>query len=360
MAGLIGAESWLRPSDYLPGYGGSLQGFGALMSPAPDCPPEVYWQDGFLRMSDTSGPPVRVVSSHEGVEALKAVLEKLDRSRSHVIRVELAHHTMHLRSDADSALLGSPIRYAYTHWKLPSIPEEVKLARQEVDANYAREEALLRYLMNDFFRANPGSHFISNAELRRMVKPGLGSRVSRQDLQRATKHLLEQWSQNNYPPTYAFSGNEYFSLADMFQMLATSLGEFHRSSALPDSVPLNHVYGPLEMTDKQGPSQGTVTVAEVARVSAEVSAALNDQQWKPLPPNRVPTWITVGGIQLNAAQFLRLLAQAFAAPEPTAELKVRTCRMFSAAAELLPVMWRLQSETGASWTVKPARLRAAE
>jgi hypothetical protein len=322
------------------------------MSPAADCAPELFWQDNYLRLSDHSGAPVRVVPAYEGPEGLKGVLEKLDRSRPHVIKVHVAHHAMYIRPEADGGL--GPARYAYDHPKVPYLLPEQLRPEQEIDAAHARQEALLKWLNSEFFPANPGSRFVTARDLKEWTGPGHGFDVSHDELRAAVSHMLAEWRSDPHPPDYARSGSRYFSLADMFQMLATSLAERHRAGTFPPSVRLNAVYGPLEMLEDYGSPVGEVAVVSLARECARIAADLNDGAWRPVPRNAVPASVTVDGIRLNAAQFLRHMAQAFLNPS-SASLKVEMSSMFSSAGFLFPRTRPVRDE-GAVWTLKPAPL----
>src|SRR5262249_54371571 len=54
------------PARNLHGYGGSIAAVSSMLSPGPDFAPEVFFQDNFLRASDTSGPGIKVVFAHQG------------------------------------------------------------------------------------------------------------------------------------------------------------------------------------------------------------------------------------------------------------------------------------------------------
>jgi hypothetical protein len=60
---------------------------------------------------------------------------------------------------------------------------------------------------------------------------------------------------------------------------------------------------------------------------------------------------------MNAAQFLRLMAQALVEPDPNAKVRVRMTYMYSGTAEVFPKT-RAMEDTGATWTFKPAPLAA--
>ncbi|NWG13785.1 MAG: hypothetical protein HXY20_09645 [Acidobacteria bacterium] len=353
-------ESTTWPARDLRGYGGSVEWTGKLLSPEADTAPELFWQDGYLRCSNTSGPTVHVVYAHSGLAALKEMLEKLDRSRPHVIRVQLGEQGMFLDPAFEKSLFSTTIRYTYDNPKSARLPENAHRARPEIEAACDREAALLEWLAEEYFQANPGSRFILGGELLSMAQTRTDSSVPQAALRAATENLLAQWKETgNQPPNYARAGGDYFSLADMFQMLASSLAEFHRSGAMPPSVRLHHVYGPLDMHSNQGPSSGEVTVRSIARECVGLAAGLNDETWRPLPSNMIPAWISVDGFRLNAAQFLRLMGEAFLKADAGAGLRVRTCQMFSGLAFVFPYS-RRQAETGATWTLKPALLRLAQ
>ncbi|MFB3827548.1 MAG: hypothetical protein ACE15B_12315 [Bryobacteraceae bacterium] len=340
------------PARNLNGFGGSAAGVGRAASPAPDCAPELFWQDHYLRLSDNSGAPVRVVRADEGPEALKELLGKLDRSRPHVIKVVLEHHGIYVRPEADGGL--GPARYAYDHPKTPSLDPPHLRPQPEVDAAHARQEALLKWLGQDFFPANPGSRFVTARELKAWTAPSHGFDVPHDELRAAAAAMMAEWRSDPHPPDYARSGKRYFSLADMFQMLATSLAGRRQAGSPPASVRLNAVYGPLEMTSDPGSQVGELAAASIERECARIAPDLNDGAWRPVPRNAVPGFVTVDGVRLNASQFLRLMAQAFLEPR-TSSLKVTISSMFSSAGFVYP-RTRPMREEGAMWTLKPAPL----
>ena len=331
------AEGHTWPARTLHGYGGSVMGLSQLLSPEAHMAPELFWQENALRLSDTSGPAVRVVALSEGREALQAVLDKLDRNRPHVLSLRVADHRHYLKPETEKAALENPIRWAYDHPKSPVLPEAGMRPVQEVDAAFARDAATLEWLAGDYFPANPGSRFVSAADLRRMAATTLGSQVSRARLAELASALLEDWKvQGNHPPNFARAGGDYYSLADMFLLLSASLAEWRRTGALPDSVRLTHVYGPMQTTGEQGPPQGSVSVEAIAETCARLAPGLQNETWTPLPENVVPEWVEVGSLRLNAAQFLRLMAEAYASGDRAARLAVRTSVLFSEMAEAMP------------------------
>ena len=169
----------------LPGFRGSVRGFGKIISPLPTTAPEIYWQDNILRTAESSGDVIRLVHASQGLEPLKALVTKADRSKIHVVHVELASEQDFLRPDFRKAESYPPVRYAYDHPDSPQLPPEALLPKADVDAAFSREDEVLAWLTKDFFPNDTGSSFISNRELTRMVEAPTGFTVSIEGLRAA-------------------------------------------------------------------------------------------------------------------------------------------------------------------------------
>lgn len=352
-------ETQTLPARNVEGFRGGIAAFGKLMSPEPETSPEVYWQEGRLRLSDTSGEPVKILRADAGPRELQKAIAALDRSRIHVIRVELGDPRLYLRPEFEKNN-PSPLQYAYGNPKLPRLPPEAFRDPAEIEAAFGREVASMEWLAGQFLPANPGSRWISSADLAWMAQTSNGSDVPSDKLRRATQQMLTRWKFiGNHPPEYARADGEYFSLADMFQMLVSALATRQKTGMLPDAVRLNLLHGPLEMVDDQGPSVGTLNVADIARAAAALAPVLTQQDGTPVPDNVIPAWITVDEVRLNPAQFLRLLAEMFLSPGAEERLPVKTSQTLHAPALLFPST-RGIADSGSTWTLKPARLRSPE
>jgi hypothetical protein len=354
LPGLPEPTTW--PARDLNGYRGAVEGLGTLVSPGPDFAPELFWQDNFLRLSDTSGPAVRLFFAQEGPEALKKILDQLDRSRIHILRIRLGSPSIHLQPEFEKNLVSGTVRYSYDNPKPARLPEQAFRPKNEIDAGYDREAAVIRWLEEEYFPANPGSRFVSCRDLLQMTAGGSGSAVPRDILKNAAADLLSQWKKiGNHPPAYAAAEGQYFSLAEMFQLLSNALGQFHREGRIPDSVAMLPVYGPIDMTEEEGPSQGTLQAGDLIAVCSDLSDRWSPKAWAPMPENAVPGWITVAGHRLNSAQFLRLMAEAYLAAKRDGEFRIQTSQMQSSIALIFPSS-RPRTDNGAAWTIKPARL----
>jgi hypothetical protein len=344
-----------HPDLQIHGYRGSVEQFGHQMSPIANASPELYWQDNVLRSADTSDAAIRKVVADEGPDALKAVLAKIDRSRIRIVHVELGALRKHLQPFYRDPLRYPPLTLAYDHPEAARLRPEALVDADAVTAAYAKEEALIRWLVEDFFPKNKGSRFLSSSDLRRMTPDSTGFTVSMADLKAGLSEQLKDWENTTRPPPYMKAGVRYLSLADEFQVTADVLAELSRTGKLTSSVRVTKVYGPIEVPEDHGPNLGEVTVASVARVCADLVGRLHDQTWKPVPVNAIPSRVKIDGFDLNAAQFLRLMAEAIGSNPPQSKLKVKMTEMFSIVGEVVPKT-RLPMEEGVAWTFKPAPL----
>jgi len=339
---------------HLPGFGIGRADFGHAISPMPNTAPELYWQDNVLRVSEAS-ETIRLVQAHDGVEAMKKLVDHAGRSTIHVVQVELASEQNYLTPEFTHGLSYPPLKYAYEHVQSPNLPKDALRRTNEVDAAYAREESLLKWLTDDLMPADPGSRFVSSTDLSAMVAPGTGFTISMAGLRSALTEYLERWGNDTFPPAIDRIDGHYLSMAEEFQMLADALAEFHRTGKLPDSVKVTPVYGPIRVLTGHGPNEGEISVDAVARIAAALAKELHDQSPGAVPKNTIPIGIPVNGAMLNPAQFLKLMAQAVLNPSPEAKLNIRMSYEFSGAGTLLPKS-RPAGDSGFVWTLKPAEI----
>jgi hypothetical protein len=313
--------------------------------------PEVYWYDNMLRLSDAGSPSMRILSTHEGLAAVRKYLEGLDRTKPHVVRLEIASALMYLLPGSEKGPLANTVRYGYDNPKRPVIEPNMYRPDADVNAAYASEREVLEWLAASFLPANPGSRFIAPSELLRAAKVSVS--VPKSMLDAAAQDLLSQWQEiGNHPPSFAKSGEEWFSLADMFQMLAAALGHYARNHVFPGAVERLPVYGPIEITLDQGPAQISVSRSSIMNAADAVYSRLANQDWTPIPTNIIPGWITVQGTRFNAAQFLRAMTQIYVNAEKS-DMIVPTCQMYGEVHLSYPPV-RSHTNMGSIWTSKPA------
>jgi hypothetical protein len=343
---------------HLPGFGGSVMAIGKIVSPEPETSPELFWEDDGLRLSESGGRGARIIHGYDGQASVQDFTGKLDRSEVRIIHMELGSEADYLKPDFAKALPSPSLNYAYSHPDSPTVPAEDRLNAEEVDAAYAKEEGTLSWVLTGFFAANPGSRIVSNSDLKHMAGTSTGFSISVDQLRAAMKDATEKWGVDTYPPSYFKVGNRYLSLAEAFQVMTDALAELSRTGKFPQSVNVDRVYGPIGMVTGHGPNTGEVTIASLAKVCAAIDKTLHDGTGYPMPKNTLPSILTVDGVAMNAAQFLRLMAQAMADPAPDTKLRVRMTYMLAATSQFFPKTRGL-GDAGATWTIKPAPLKAA-
>jgi hypothetical protein len=339
----------------IPGFRGAREGFSRAISPIPETAPEVYWQDNVLRSSETSGPTAHLIHLAEGLEATKTAFDKLDRSKVHVIHVQLATELNYLRPEFSKGANYPPLKYAYDHPQDPKLPAEAWRVKSEVDAAYASENAALKWLSEDFLPGNPGSRFVSSSDLTKLTPPSSGFAVSMAAFRSSLAEFMKNWGNDTYAPSLFQTDGHYLSRAEVFQVMSDALAEFDRTGKIPDSIKVDEVYGPVRLLTGHGPNTGEVSVASVIHKCSEIAPGLHDKSSGTLPNNSIPIGITLEGTMLNPAQFLRLMGLALLNPSSDAKLNIRMSYVSTALGDMLPKS-RPAGDNGFVWTLKPAPL----
>jgi len=351
MTGIPGRD----PRRGIEAFAISADRFSRAMCPEPIEAPEVFWRDNVLRISDTSFTDNQPHSTDEGTEALQKFFAKLDRSHVRVVKLEIAPYKRYLTKRADGSVVVDPLEWLYYHPDSPSIPLTIHalVTQGEIEAGYQKDEAVLKWLLDEFLPANPGSRFVSVRELPKlMLSPA--AEVTGAQLKELATNLNQQFSVLTMrPPEFGRSGSRFFTLAESFNLLAQALAGFHRSGSFPASVQLTPMYGPLTLPDGEGPRNGTVPVSAILETASALAPKLADTEWKTIPSNAVPAAIDVGSLHLTAAQFLRLMAQAYLDPRPDKTLTVVPISLASMASYFFPKNTPM-TDLGSAWTLKPA------
>jgi hypothetical protein len=137
-----------------------------------------------------------------------------------------------------------------------------------------------------------------------------GETLTQAEVLAFTLDLLDNWSSTSpaAPPPFASNDGQYLSLCDMTQCLVGMLAGY--GTSLPSTVALGRAIGPLTATL---PSLMPPTVApgDLLAAAAALDPLLNSTTWAKTPDYTVPSYVTVGTSQVNAAEFLYLCAKLF-------------------------------------------------
>jgi hypothetical protein len=338
----------------LAGFTGEVTHFGQLMSPRPDTAPELFWQDNVLRLSEAA-LPVRPVKALEGVDAMKGILDKANRSTVQLVQVELGALDNYLQPAFAKNAPNAAVQYAYDHPQAPQLPAEALRSADEVNAGWSKEDALLKWVTEDFFRNNAGSRFVASGDLSKMAGSAIGFSVSTEGLRTALADELKKTGNDTYLFSFLQVDNHFLSLAEVFQVLADELAEYHKSGKLPESVKVSKMYGPFRLVTGHGPNVGEVTAGDLENLCADIDGPLHDETSTGVPNNSIPPLMKLDGMDLNPAQVLRLMALALANPAPATKIPVHMLYMLAEAGGILPKS-RILFDVGFVWTIKPAPL----
>lgn len=348
------------PSDTRRGiesYGASANAFAKGISPSPETSPEVFWEDGMLRLSDLSLTDNRPRSTDDPIDALKKAFAALDRSRVRVIALEFGSYKRYLAKRPDGTVIWDPMEWLYYHPDSPKFPGTMKpfVADMAVEAAYRNEEKVMDWLLGEFLPANPGSRITSIHDLEKTVEPALPSEVSWDEIKALASDFEVRFKP--YPTRlvdYLHAGDKYFSDAEAFALMAEALSTVGKSGSPVASIKPLPVYGPISVPNDMGPVKGTVTVREVLAAVARIAPPLRNTEWKTVPENSIPAFVQVGSIKVNATQFFRLMALTCLDPSPDKVLPLSPMVLHS------DVMFRYPKNTpipdqGMGWTLKPAQ-----
>lgn len=349
------------PSDVRRGiesYGASANAFAQAMSPAPETSPEVFWEDGALRLSNVSLSDNRPRSTDDPIDALKKAFAALDRTKVRVIALEFGSYKRYLVKRPDGSVTWDPMEWLYYHPDSPQFPPNMKpfLGERDVELAYKNEEAVLNWLLGEYLPANPGSRVLSIRDLRKMASPERPSEVSWDQIKTLAGDFETRFKP--YPTRlvdYLRAGDQYFSDAEAFELMAEALAAAGKAGAPPASIKPLPVYGPISVPNDMGPVKGSVTVRDVMQAAAQIAPPLRNTEWKLIPENAIPAYVQVGAIRVNASQFFRMMALACLDLSPDKVLPVSPMTLHS------DLMFRYPKNTpipdqGMGWTLKPAPL----
>jgi hypothetical protein len=333
--------------------------FSKNLSPSADSSPDLYWQENRLRISERSDKPSRVVQSSEGADALKSYFEKLDRSKIRIVQIELGDDRNYLEPPFRRGIDYPPTKYAVTHPEAPHLPKQAFNSEADVNAAFQKEQDALKWVVRNFVSENPGTQIVSNQDLLNMTPPCFGFRLSTASLRKSVGELDKSWDDAPVPPKYANVDGSYLSLAQTFQVLADALVDRRRTGKLPENVEVLNVYGPIELPEGTGAAKGEVSGNAVAMAAVYIVPALHEDNWGPVPRNLVPSQVQVGGLTVNAAQYLHLLMKAFLLEDLETKLPVNPAAMIWAP-EAVAFRTRPLADMGTIWTIKPAPIEVSK
>jgi hypothetical protein len=274
-----------------------------------------------------------------------------------VVEVELGGLETYLQPAFAKTAPNAPLKYAYDHPQAPGLTADVVRPAAEVSAGWSKEDAVLKWLTDDYFPNNAGSRFVSNTDLEKMAGSSTGFTVSTDSLRAELRTALKEVGNNTYLFDFLRVDGHYLSMAELFQVLTDELAEYHRSGRLPQTVTTAKVYGPFRLVTGHGPNAGEVTAGDLEALCETVDGPLHRDRENSsgVPDNSVVPLLKIHDLDLNPAQMIRLMALALENPAPENRLPVHMAYMMGELGTTVP-RTRPQFDTGFIWTLKPAQL----
>ncbi len=335
----------------------------AMLSEDPASPYGVYWQGSRLHLAMDEVWSGALVA-REGASAGQGPLEDLDRRRVNVVPVLVMDRSTYCNGSTvvSGDQVRSPTEWAYSHPGSPRLPAEATYSPEERQARYDATCATLEWLAGEFL-PSAGGTFLSPRDVEAMVDPGTGITVSSAELATAADDLIVRRNALRFPGWVGISWGycrgdyQYFSLADMYGLLVQALAAYGEDGELPASLEMVDVLGPRA---EASPSQpwNRVQLGSVVAEAGRQLEAITDDVWRVDPRAAVPVTSSPGGVEVNAMEFLLLMAGAYLAiyeeggqENPLLNLLPSTMwpvTRLALAAEGRPI------DAGDSWTLKPA------
>ena len=349
------------PRRGIESYGASSNAFSLGVSPDPNTSPEVFWEDGSLRLSDFSMTDNRPHSTDDLLDTLKKAFAGLDRTKARVITLEFGGYRRYLAKRPDGSILYDPMEWMYFHPDHPDFPLTMKayVTDPVLEKGYQNEEAVLSWLLDEYLPANPGSRFVSISDLRKMAGPELPPQVDWSQIKAMAADFDAQFQKHpNRTSDFIRAGNRFFSNAEAFELMVQALAEVDKSGAPPQSLKPIPMSGPIVVPNDMGPIKGSVTVRDVLHAATVLAPLLRNTEWKVIPDNAVPAYIQTGAVKVNSAQFLRPQPSAIVHLSPDKHLPLTANEAHSDLTYRYPKNTPIPDQ-GLGWTLKPAPLQAA-
>lgn len=219
-----------------------------LLVPTSDTNSGVIWLDGAIRINDdVSLEGWNIAPLIDGAEAVADSLAELDRSSPLLMNAGVASKYLY------SASGNSPTKYGYLHPESPELPEEWLETSFEKEKNYRFQEQGLDYLAS--YLAENNGRFVNSDEAVELFTSDDFWHVEEDEVLNIALWLLHGW--DDASPDWVYDGEDFYSLADAFALLASGLNDQYPTEGI-----VSRVFGPWSRTSKVS-SATTVEVDEV-------------------------------------------------------------------------------------------------
>ena len=320
-----------------------------LLTPSGETSATIVWIDDTLRISDGNHlSDTTALKFHDTTAATDETFAGLGGDRPHVLMSGLGSKYIY------TAAGSSPTVWGYGHPDDPQLPEDQLNPTFLIEQHYRNIADNFDHLSDTVFPSRPGSRFVDAAAISRLADTADHREVTAEELDVIARWTLDGWTDG--PPPFVSDGHDFYSLRDAVGLLAMAMAGDDFPLSLPRS------YGPRD--DAPGAAPGSLVQAEISNLAVDIAAHVGggDEPWT-TNPTTLRSSYRAGGMELNLAQALHVLAHAYA--EDFAGLPAGTVgisRTAGAPHETLIIIEDLGCLTpvDTAWSLKPARLDPAE
>jgi hypothetical protein len=317
-------------------YTAVRDGLLALLTPTHETSSGTFWMDNSIRINDSASlEGVDTGGLSDGAGPLAASLDAIDGTRSFVLNLGIADKYLYTVEST------SPTRYGYTNPASPELPPGLLQTNQEREKGYAFTNVALDYLA-ERMTGDPGALQFVNAT-------GVIGLFTSDDYWNVDAEELEQialWNLNNWegrPPNWAYDGEDFYSLADAFALLADAL-----SGTTPPETRVSNTYGPW-----------SVSIGQTAEANVPVADLRSFAAGDVLDGDRIAETYVIRGQELTATQVLYALSYLYVLDRSGVQAATITVPATATAPETLGYLEDLGCVNclDTAWSLKPARFQ---
>ena len=316
-------------------YTAARDGLLALLTPTGETTSGTFWMDNSIRINDAASlEGVNTGGLSDGPDALAESLEALDGSRSFVLNVGIADKYLYTVEST------SPTKWGYVNPESPELPPTLLHPATEREKRYALTQQSLEYLAQTLTGEASRLQFVGADQVVELFTSDDYRDVDDDELERLALWMLHGW--DGRPPNWVYDGEDFYSLADAFALLAAALRD------APAAGIVSNVYGPWSAAQVEaGPTDVVVD---------ELRTLLRGDL---IHDGRIAETYTVGGRTLSASQVLYALGYLYVLDRNTADAESIRVPATDSAPETLGFLETLGCSgcLDTAWSLKPARFQ---
>ncbi|RMH76295.1 MAG: hypothetical protein D6683_10225 [Actinomyces sp.] len=307
----------------------------ALLTPTHETSSSTFWMDGSIRINDSAPlDDVNLSPLYDGPDALDAALDSLDGSRSFVLNQGIADKFLYTLETT------SPTKWGYAHPDAPELPPEYRQPASERERRYRTTAETLRHLAERMDSSGGALRFVDAADVVGLFTSEDYWNVDDDELDQMAAWLLNNWTDT--PPAWTYDGEDFYSLADTFALLAARAG-----GETADDI-VSRIHGPWTVT--------RTTTAATSVAADDLTLAAQDGL---ISSSRISESYRVGSQELTATQLLYALAYLRLADRQGVDLRTVPIPATATGPETLELLNTLGCTDclDTAWSLKPARFQ---